>query len=93
MDGWVDDFVIARCCSPGSPIKCIASIFQVDAYSFGVLLCEMINREFPDTSHRDEQIAMVTNPFFRDLIRRCLQHDPEKRPDMTQIISLLEIKK
>ncbi|XP_031565831.1 probable serine/threonine-protein kinase DDB_G0271682 [Actinia tenebrosa] len=66
---------------------------KVDAYSFGVLLCEMNIREFPDTTYRNEQVAMVTNHFFRDLIRRCLQHDPEKRPDMTQIINLLENQK
>ena len=59
-------------------------------YSFGVLLCEMYIRESPDPVRRDQQIAMVANRRLRAEIRRCLQPDPEKRPNMEEIIQELE---
>ena len=63
---------------------------QVDVYSFGVLLCEMCIRQLPDPQRRDQQIAMVTNRLLRALIRRCVQTEPETRPNMEEIIEELE---
>ena len=63
---------------------------QVDVFSFGVLVCEMCIQELPDPERRDQQIAMVTNRLLRALIRRCLQSDPEARPNMEEIIEELE---
>lgn len=65
-------------------------MFQVDVYSFGVLLCEMNTREFPDAMRRNEQVSRVTNHVQRDLIRRCLMEDPAERPSMNDIIHELE---
>ena len=59
-------------------------------YSFGVLLCEMCIQELPDPERRDQQIVMVTNRQFRALIRRCLQLEPEARPNMEDIFGELE---
>ncbi|XP_031572853.1 uncharacterized protein LOC116306870 [Actinia tenebrosa] len=59
---------------------------KVDVYSFGVLLCEMNIREFPDVNKRNQQIARVTNTFHKRLIRRCLLQDSKKRPSMAEII-------
>lgn len=59
---------------------------QVDVYSFGVLLCEMSIRKLPDPEKRTEQISMVKKRQIRTLIRRCLQSDPEARPNMEEII-------
>ena len=59
-------------------------------FSFGVLVCEMCIQELPDPERRDQQIAMVTNRLLRALIRRCLQSDPEARPNMEEIIEELE---
>ena len=59
-------------------------------YSFGVLLCEMNTGKLPDPEKRDEQVAMVTNHALRDLIRRCLDQDPQDRPSMEDIIGELE---
>ncbi|XP_078367503.1 uncharacterized protein LOC144651439 isoform X2 [Oculina patagonica] len=64
--------------------------FKVDVYSFGVLLCEMCIRELPDPERRDQQIAMVTNRLLRALVRRCVQTEPETRPNMEEIIEELE---
>ena len=63
---------------------------QIDVYSFGVLLCEMCIRELPDPKQREEQVALVTNHVFRGLIRRCIQKDPEARPNMEEIIDDLD---
>ena len=65
-------------------------IFKVDVYSFGVLLCEMCIQELPDPEKRDQQIVMVPNRELRALIRRCLQSEPEARPNMKDIIGELE---
>ncbi|CAH3180098.1 unnamed protein product, partial [Porites lobata] len=46
---------------------------KVDVYSFGVLLCEMCIHELPDPRRREQQV------------RRCLQTDPEARPNMQEI--------
>ena len=59
-------------------------------YSFGVLLCEMCIRDMPDPTRRKEQVILVRNGFFRNLVRQCLQADPAMRPDMAQIIQELE---
>ncbi|XP_068721135.1 probable serine/threonine-protein kinase DDB_G0271682 [Montipora capricornis] len=63
---------------------------KVDVYSFGVLLCEMWIQEMPDPERREEQVLLVRNRFFRNLVRQCLQADPAMRPDMAQIIQELE---
>ncbi|XP_068754257.1 eukaryotic translation initiation factor 4 gamma 1-like isoform X2 [Montipora capricornis] len=63
---------------------------KVDVYSFGVLLCEMCIREMPDPERREEQVLVVKNRNFRNLVRQCLEADPAMRPDMAQIIQELE---
>ena len=63
---------------------------QVDVYSFGVLLCEMSIREFPDRDRREQQVATVANNVLRALIRGCLETDPQVRPTMEEIISEIE---
>jgi len=63
---------------------------KVDVYSFGVLLCEMCIRELPEPERREEQIALMTNRTFRNLVRRCLQTDPAQRPTMGEINQNLE---
>ena len=49
----------------------------------------MCIRELPDPRTRDEQVVLVTNHMFRGLVQRCLQTDPEMRPNMQQIIDEL----
>ncbi|XP_020622585.1 probable serine/threonine-protein kinase drkB [Orbicella faveolata] len=63
---------------------------KMDVYSYGVLLCEMCNRELPDLKRREEQVALVTDPFFLDLILRCINYEPEARPTMEEIINVLD---
>ncbi|CAH3182560.1 unnamed protein product [Porites lobata] len=63
---------------------------KVDVYSFGALLCEMCIRELPDPTRREEQVVLITNAVFRDLVRRCLQREPWTRPTMQGIIDELK---
>ncbi|XP_068685938.1 probable serine/threonine-protein kinase DDB_G0271682 [Montipora foliosa] len=82
--------------APGAPIySAPEAVFsnqtsKVDVYSFGVLLCEMCIGEMPDPERREEQVLLVRNRLFRNLVRQCLQADPAMRPDMAQIIQELE---
>ena len=70
--------------------SCCFYSFQVDVYSFGVLLCEMCIRELPEPERREEQVALMTNRALRGLVRRCLGTDPVQRPDMGEVIQNLE---
>ena len=72
------------------PLIFFLYLFQVDVYSFGVLLCEMCIRELPDPIRRDRQVVMVKNKLNRALIRECLQLEPEARPSIQEIIDELE---
>ena len=65
-------------------------MFQVDVYSFGVLLCEMCITEQPQPERRVRQIAQVTNDGFRNLVSQCVHEEPGVRPNMEQIINQLE---
>ena len=62
----------------------------MDVYSFGVLLCEMCIRDSPDPKQQENQVALVKNDVFRDLIRRCIPREPEARPLMEEIIYVLD---
>ena len=59
-------------------------------YSFGVLLCEMCIREMPDPERRNEQVLLMRNGVFRNVVRECLKADPAERPDMARIIQEFE---
>ena len=61
-------------------------------YSFGVLLCEMCIREQPDPEELHNQIDRV-NGVLRGLIQRCVERDPEARPTMSDVLSVLRFMK
>lgn len=63
---------------------------KIDVYSFGVLLCEMCIQEPPEPERRDEQVDKMSNRTLQELVRQCLQTNPDDRPDMTEIIDKLE---
>ena len=56
---------------------------QIDIYSFGVILLEMITRERADRFHRADHIQTLrisAPPALFDLICSCLDHIPAQRP-------------
>ena len=50
----------------------------------------MCIQAFPDYQNRERQIAQITDHVLQDLVRRCLRSDHTERPDMAEIISILE---
>ena len=72
------------------PFKLISLVFfQADVYSFGLLLCEMCIRELPVPEEIQKQIGLVTNGVLKKLIMRCAARDPEARPAISDVISVL----
>ena len=50
----------------------------------------MCTGELPELERREEQVRLVTNKKFGELILWCIEEDPEMRPSMEEIIEKLE---
>jgi serine/threonine protein kinase len=69
-----------------------------DAFSFGVLLWEMMARKRPwagldgaqivasVTSNMRPQIPKDCDPMFKQIIKQCWKHNPAKRPSFEQVV-------
>ena len=62
---------------------------KMDVFSFGVLLVEMATRRFPDKDGLAAQIRQVTVPRLPELIRRCTNANPSRRPDIRDVLTQL----
>ena len=62
---------------------------KMDVFSFGVLLVEMATRRFPDKDGLAAQIRLVTVPRLPELIRRCTNANPSRRPDIRDVLTQL----
>ena len=62
---------------------------KMDVFSFGVLLVEMATRRFPDRDGLAAQIRQVTVPRLPELIRRCTNANPSRRPDIRDVLTQL----
>ena len=62
---------------------------KMDVFSFGVLLVEMATRRFPDKDDLAAQIRLVTVPRLPELIRRCTNANPSRRPDIRDVLTQL----
>ncbi|XP_078367513.1 uncharacterized protein LOC144651443 isoform X2 [Oculina patagonica] len=63
---------------------------KIDVYSFGLLLCEMCIRELPVPHQTQDQISLIKDRVFKDLVTSCVRQDPVERPNMAEVISELE---
>ena len=63
---------------------------KMDVFSFGVLLVEVCSGELAPSEHRDRLLASVQWPAMVALIRLCLRHEPQRRPDMSTVITQLD---
>ena len=66
--------------------------FQIDVYSFGVMLCEVTTSRFPDQNEYGDMLRQVGNtcPPMYSLIEVCTKEKQEQRPVMTDILRLLD---
>ena len=64
---------------------------KMDVFSYGVLLIEMCSRRLPSNStERETFMHRIQNAAMLTLIQHCLEYEPQKRPDMGQILQWLE---
>ena len=64
---------------------------KMDTYSYGVLLCEVINRKLPDTEIRNAMVAAVAGKWrsMHSLVLRCVKQEATQRPTMMEILDHL----
>jgi len=78
---------------------------KADVYSYGIILFELLTREFPFSEYRllflvevavlegnRPPVPIYCPPFFRTLMKQCWQEDSTKRPFFPEIIKILETK-
>ncbi len=66
---------------------------KLDVFSYGVLLCEVLNCRFPDADSFKEMLKHVEMTFgksHKKLIELCVSEKPEMRPTMKQVIKHLD---
>lgn len=63
---------------------------KMDVFSFGVLLVEMCSGELAPAEHRDHLLASIRWPNMVALIQHCLRHEPQRRPNMNDVIEQLD---
>ena len=65
---------------------------KVDVYSYGIMSCEIINCTLPDQDKLQillEQAKEKQPELHSQIIHKCIDKDPEKRPSMADILTTL----
>ena len=64
---------------------------KMDSYSYGILLCEVVNHELPDDDHLEEMVEAMAGKWgsVHGLAMQCIEHDPVQRPAMAEILNSL----
>ena len=62
---------------------------NMDIYSFGVVLGEMLTNELPEKKHRHRPVLKISveHPKFTELVRQCLSEERDYRPSAQQLIT------
>ena len=75
------------CCAPEASLPGANQTVKMDSYSYGKLLCEVVNRE---VMIGDECVETLPKEWH-DLVTSCTEQDPAKRPSMTSVLGYLEL--
>ena len=62
---------------------------KMDVFSFGVLLLEMATGQFPNRDNLAVQMRGITLPRLQQLVRRCINDNPTRRPTIDVVLGLL----
>ena len=65
---------------------------KVDVYSYGIVLCEVATSTFPDKKKFLSMLERIHTewPNLCQLIDSCIVQDPEQRPTMATVLTVLE---
>ena len=76
---------------PSLNIKLPPQTTKIDVYSYGILLCEVALREFPNpaTLHEMKAKMKAKHPILHSLVLKCTENDSERRPTMSRIMEQL----
>ena len=84
--------------APGNPVYAAPEALRggqqsckMDAYSFGILLIEMVSCQLPTLQQRAMLLEEIKWQEMHLLIEKCIQAYPDERPEMQQIIKSLEV--
>jgi serine/threonine protein kinase len=67
---------------------------KIDVYSYGIMLCEVINRTLPDQDklqHLLEQARDKQPQLYSQIIIKCINQDPKERPYMANVLIALDM--
>ena len=66
----------------------------MDSFSFGILLCEVLTCRYPDRRVFREMLESLCNvdESLHVLAVRCTEREPHKRPNMEEILLIIETK-
>ena len=62
---------------------------KMDVFSFGVLLLEMATGQFPNRDNLTVQMRGITLPRLQQLVRRCINDNPTRRPTTDVVLGQL----
>jgi serine/threonine protein kinase len=66
---------------------------KIDIYSYGIMLCEVINRTLPDQDKLQlllEQARDKQPQLHSQIIIKCINQDPKERPSMVNVLIALD---
>lgn len=70
----------------------VLSMLQVDVYSFGVIMWEVVSHEQPARGRmRNLKVPQECPAEINDLINSCLEEDPNNRPSAREAYDSLKI--
>lgn len=80
-------------CTVKAPLAVIqaSALLQVDVYSFGVIMWEVVSHEQPSRGRmRDLKVPQECPAEVNDLINKCLSEDPINRPTARETYDVLK---